>query len=139
MEKPNVGIVVDGYCLGNPGAGGYKGVDLSTGKTLFKRNYPYITNNLAEFLGIIHAIGYNRKLLKEGKEDYPFIFSDSNTAISWVKSQKVSSGIDIYKGQVALQDLKKCLIFLSEQKRDILVLKWETKEWGENPADFGNK
>lgn len=134
-KRPDFGLAVDGYCHLTTMQGGYKGVDIKTGKILFKKNYPYITNNLAEFLAICHALGYNKKL----DLDYPVIYSDSVTAITWVRNCKVNTECDKYKGVLALQDVDKCLRWLSEQKRKTTVLKWKTKEWGEIPADFGHK
>lgn len=133
--KPTKGIAVDGYCHGNPGQGGYRGVCLETGKELFRSDYPYITNNLAEFLGICHAVG----LIKTKKLDYPAVYSDSQIAISWFNSQRISTGISPQKGETALRGMHKCLKWLSEQKSLVSVCKWNTKEWGEVPADFGNK
>lgn len=130
---PQFGIAVDGYCLGNPGQGGYQGICLQTKKILFKRNYMHITNNLAEFLGVCHALGYAKK------NDLSVVYSDSNTALTWARSRKPSTGINPIKGKDALEDMKKCLMWLDEQKRIPLLLKWETKLWGEIPADFGNK
>lgn len=106
IEIPSSGIIVDGYCLGNPGVGGYKGVCLKTKDVLFKKNYPYITNNLAEFLGTCHALGYAKKI----NTDYGVVYSDSNTAIGWIKSQKISTGISQVKGKQALEDMHKNLL-----------------------------
>lgn len=135
IKKPSVGIAVDGYCHLYNMQGGYKGIDIATGEVLFKKDYPYITNNLAEFIAVCHALGYNKKLEK----DYPIIFSDSVVALTWVKNQKINTEIDKYKGALAIQDAEKCVRWLSEQKRITTLIKWETKVWGEIPADFGHK
>ena|ERR1035437_6062123 len=132
---PTHGISVDGFCSGNPGPGGYRGVDLSTGEVLFRRNYNWCTNNLAEFMGVVHAVSY----VKVKKLDYGVVYSDSAIAIGWFRSQKISSGIDLMKGKDVLEDLRRSLLWLSEQKHLIAVNKWQTKLWGECPADFGNK
>ena len=136
MEKPTKGIAVDGFCKGNPGFGGYQGIDIATGKKLFSRGYGHCTNNIAEFIAIVHALGY-AKLHKFDFEGY--IYSDSEIAIAWVKSQKVSTGMDLDLGSVAWGEVQKCLRFLSQEKKLVEVKKWLTKEWGEIPADFGNK
>lgn len=134
--KPTNGIVVDGYCTGNPGPGGYKGVDLETGEILFKSpEYPFVTNNLVEYIAIVHAMMY----IKKNFTDHSIIYSDSEVAIGWLKKGKISSGIDMKKGEVILDKLGRCTRWLSEQKRTTDVKQWITKEWGENPADFGNK
>lgn len=134
---PSFGIVVDGYC-DNSGTkkGGYRGVDIHDGKILFKKNYPYTTNNLVEFIGIVHAQMYIKKTF----EEYSSIYTDSQCAISWFKNQKINTDLDSIKGKDCLYDTNRCIRWLSEQKTfPADVLKWETKEWGENPADFGNK
>lgn len=43
------------------------------------------TNNLGEFLAIVHGLAY----LKKQNKNIP-IYSDSRTAISWVKNKKKS-------------------------------------------------
>ena len=60
--KPTSGICVDGSSRGNPGPAGYKAVDLSTGKELFNVNIGDSTNNIAEFIGLVHAIDYAIKI-----------------------------------------------------------------------------
>lgn len=78
MGKPTSGIAVDGACSGNPGQAEYKIVDIATGKTLVSRKIGIATNNHAEFIGLCHAL-----------YSYPdqTIYSDSVTAISWVKNK----------------------------------------------------
>lgn len=135
MEKPIKGIAVDAWCSGNPGPGGYRGVDISTGQVLFKRNYEYITNNMAEFIAICHAVGYCKKI----DRSINMIFTDSEIAIAWVEKQSFKSGIDIEKGKNAIYEANKCVRYLSEQKTIAKIYKWLTKEWGEIPADFNRK
>lgn len=134
-KKPTSGIAVDGYCDQSTNRGGYKGIDISTGEILFQRNYSYTTNNICEFLAVCHALGYNKK----NNSEYGIIFTDSQVAISWLRNQKINSGINMEKGKDVLEDVGKCIRWISEQKRLTPVVKWETKVWGEIPADFGNK
>lgn len=135
MEKPIKGIAVDAWCSGNPGPGGYRGVDIKTGLVLFQKKYPYITNNLAEFIAIVHAVGF----CKNKDRTYDRIFSDSEIAIAWVEKVGYKSGIELEKGKIAIEDANKCIRFLSQQKTIPLISKWLTKEWGEIPADFNRK
>lgn len=135
VDKPIKGIAVDAWCSGNPGPGGYRGVDISTGEILFKKSYPYITNNLAEFLAISHGIGYCKNVNKS----YDRVFSDSEIAIAWVEKQSYKSGIELNKGILAINDANKSVRYLSQQKSIPMIMKWLTKEWGEIPADFNRK
>src|SRR5690625_2001321 len=77
-------VSVDAACSGNPGDMEYRGVETSTGEEIF--HYGPVangTNNIGEFLAIVHALA----LLKQKGEDIP-IYSDSKTAISWVKNKR---------------------------------------------------
>jgi len=128
MEKPIKGICVDGGTEGNPGPCFYQGVDLETGEQLFYKHLGEGTNNIAEFLGIVHAIHYCEKNNIE-----PIIWSDSMTAIAWVRNKKHKS---TFNGEVTKRMDKACLYL---QDKDIKINKWLTKQWGEIPADFGRK
>ncbi len=126
--KPTKGISVDGGCSGNPGQAYYRAVDVATGKELFRKNIGVATNNIAEFLGLCHAL-----------HDFPneVIYTDSKTAMSWVKNKKAKTtfsetGIN-NRLRAAEEWLKK-----SGVKMDNIV-KWETKLYGEIPADFNLK
>lgn len=137
--KPTTGIVVDGSSRGNPGAAAYKAVDLATGKELFNVNIGDSTNNIAEFIGLTHAINY---ALKNG---YTHVYSDSVTAIAWVRNKKANtklkSNIRTQKSIELIGRAEKYLNDLSVKEPGYfkLVNKWETTLWGENEADFGYK
>ena len=139
-EKPTHGIAVDGYCKGNPGQGGYRGIDLSTGEILFEWHTENCTNNLAEFLGIVHGLGFVKKESKMHGKNYGTVYTDSEIAMAWVKL-KSAAGTKFNTGKypVLAQRIWKCEMFLVETKNIPSYAKWETKEWGEIPADFGNK
>src|SRR5687767_880588 len=48
-------ICVDAACSGNPGKMEYRGVETSTGKEIFRSKvFPLGTNNIGEFLAIVH-------------------------------------------------------------------------------------
>lgn len=121
-------IVVDGYCLGNPGESGYKGVNLETGDELFEEHLGIGTNNIAEFLAICHALYFLNK------RNLPLrVSSDSQTAIAWVNKKKANTS---FKGEI--QDrVHKAENFLKTLNNYELI-KWDTRKLGENPADFGN-
>ena len=121
--RPKQGISVDGGCSGNPGKAYYRAVDIATGKELFSNSIGEATNNIAEFIGLCHAI-----------RDYPnsIIYSDSITAISWVKKKKANSSYEYPR-------LEKIEVWLNTLDKLPKIEKWLTKEWGEIPADFGLK
>jgi ribonuclease HI len=76
--------------LGNPGIVEYKGVHTTTHEVIFHKSpIPIGTNNLGEFLAIVHALA----LLKKQEKDIP-IYSDSKTAILWVKSKKIRTKLE---------------------------------------------
>lgn len=123
-------LIVDGYCLGNPGKSGYKGIDLETGELLFEEHIGIATNNIAEYLAICHALYYLKK------RNLPLeVISDSKTAMSWVNKNKVNS---TYKGNITAR-VQKASEFISSLGNKFKLEKWDTKQLGENPADFGHK
>ncbi len=127
-SKPSKGICVDGGTEGNPGPCFYRGVDLETSQIIFEEKLGPGTNNIAEFLAICHAIHYCEKNNIE-----PVIWSDSVTAIAWVRDKKHKSTFD---GEVTKRMNKACEFLIG---KNIKINKWLTKEWGEIPADFGRK
>ncbi len=135
-EKPTKGIAVDGYCKGNPGPGGYRGVDIETGEVLFKYNTVHCTNNIAEFLGIVHALMYIKKFRAKG---YNTVYTDSEIAMAWVGKKACGTKFEKERYVELCQRIFKCEMFLVECKSLPSYRKWITAEWGEIPADFGNK
>ncbi len=128
--KPTKGIAVDGGCSGNPGQAYYRGVDIETGKELFKYDIGEATNNIAEFLAVCNAIHYRNTL----KEDL-IIYTDSQTALAWIKNKRANSS---YTNDYIEPRIKKAEEFLRKNKPNN-IQKWQTKTWGEIPADFGLK
>ena len=75
-------LAVDAACSGNPGPMEYRGVYLGDGKEIFHFGPVHGTNNIGEFLAIVHALSM---LDKQGLK--MTIYSDSRTAISWVRKK----------------------------------------------------
>ena len=68
------------------------------------------------------------------------IYSDSKIAIGWVKKGQCRTNIPITEKNKKLFDLvKRAENWLKENTYTTKILKWETKAWGEIPADFGRK
>lgn len=129
-------ICVDAACSGNPGVLEYRGVDTLSGAELFRIGpFPEGTVNIGEFLAIVHALAY----LKQRGSDWP-IYSDSRTAISWLKKRAINTNLEPSPKNARLFELvDRALKWIRENKWNNPVLKWETEYWGEIPADFGRK
>ena len=114
----------------------YKGVYTKTKQELFKMGpFEGATNNIGEFLAIVHALGY----LQKQKSAAP-VYSDSIIAIHWVKTHKANTKLKATSENKSLFYLiERAEKWLKENKYPNRLLKWETKAWGENPADFGRK
>jgi ribonuclease HI len=93
------------------------------------------TNNIAEFLAIVHALAYCQK----HRLDCP-VYSDSRNAIAWVHDKQARTNHPRSERNKPLFDLvDRALLWLKTHTYSNKILKWETKAWGENPADFGRK
>lgn len=55
-------LAVDAACSGNPGKMEYRGVYLKTGQVVFHYGPVYGTNNIGEFLAIVHALALLKKM-----------------------------------------------------------------------------
>ena len=129
-------ISVDAASSGNPGKMEYQGVDTKTKKCLFKLG-PFLegTNNIGEFLALVHGLAY----LKERKSDR-IIYTDSRTAMSWVRKKQCNTKLQPSASNKALFDLiTRAVNWLKSNSYNTPIVKWETKAWGEIPADFGRK
>ncbi|WP_372975038.1 viroplasmin family protein [Muriicola sp.] len=129
-------IAVDAASSGNPGKMEYQGVDTKTGKRLFKQGpFPEGTNNIGEFLAIVHGLAF----LKERRSDR-VLYSDSRTAISWVRTKRCNTKLQPNARNRELFDLiQRAEKWLQKNSYSTPIVKWETLAWGEIPADFGRK
>ena len=129
-------ICVDAACKGNPGILEYRGVDTKSGTELFRQGpFPLGTVNIGEFLAIVHALAY----LKQRKSTWP-VYSDSRTAIAWVRKQAIKTNLERTANSEQLFMLvDRALKWLLDNSHPNRILKWETEFWGEIPADFGRK
>ncbi len=129
-------VSVDVGCLGNPGIVEYKGVDTRTGEILFHKGpIGKGTNNLGEFLAIVHALAY-LKSINSNKT----IYTDSVTALSWIRKQQVSTNLVRDETTAEMWQLvDRALDWLRHHTYTNRILKWDTKKHGEIKADFGRK
>lgn len=130
-------LSVDAACSGNPGKMEYRGVVTDSKRELFKLGpFENGTNNIGEFLALVHGIA----LLKgKGMHKTP-IYSDSKIAMSWVRKKECRTKITFDSTNSELLKLiQRAEKWLKENTYQNPILKWETKAWGEIPADFGRK
>ena len=128
-------LAVDAACSGNPGPMEYRGIYLRTGETVFRFGPVYGTNNIGEFLAIVHALALiDRKGIRMP------VYSDSRNAIGWVRQKRCKTKLERTPRTEALfQMIERAENWLKSHPTDIPVRKWETEQWGEIPADFGRK
>jgi len=135
-------LCVDASCTGNPWVMEYRAVDLKSRKEVFRSPiYPMGTNNLGEFLAIYDAIRYIEKLeKKKSKTKYECIFSDSETAISRMRSKKIKTTLKYTKEtQELLIKVQDAITWVKTHDFTIPIRKRETEIRGEIPADFDRK
>jgi ribonuclease HI len=130
-------ISVDAACSGNPGLMEYRGVRTADRTEIFHYGPAKDgTNNIGEFLALVHALAY----LQKKNEPLLPIYSDSKTAISWVKKKKANTKLMPTRHNGELFDMiLRAEKWLKENTFKNPILKWETEHWGEIPADFGRK
>lgn len=130
-------LCVDAACNGSPGILEYRGVYIDSQEEFFRAGpFPDGTNNVGEFLAIIHALTW----LERQEKQLP-IYSDSRNAISWVYAGQCKTQLKHTPHNAPLFEMiHSAEIWLAEHPlRRGAVLKWDTDLWGENPADFGRK
>ncbi len=130
-------IAVDAAFSGKTKMLEYQGVLVETSSLFF--HYGPIkggSNNIGEFLAIVHALA----LMKQHNFAYP-IYSDSVTAISWVKQKRCNTQIvDNQENKKIFELVKRAENWLrTNDFSQVKILKWHTEAWGEIPADFGRK
>jgi len=130
-------ISVDAACSGNPGVMEYRGVRTDSKEELFHMGpFPEGTNNIGEFLAIVHALAM---LSAKGDNATP-IYSDSRIAQGWVKAKTAKTKLQRnQKTQKLFELIARAEKWLKTHTWKNPILKWDTKHWGEIPADFGRK
>ena len=130
-------ISVDAACSGNPGVMEYQCVETMSKKQIFHQGpFKDGTNNIGEFLGLVHALA----LLKKHENDHTAIYTDSITAMSWVKNKKAKTNLALTKHNAVIFDLiERAESWLKTNTFKNKIIKWNTESWGEIPADFGRK
>lgn len=135
LEVPAEALAVDAACSGNPGKMEYRGVYLKTGQELFRFGPVFGTNNIGEFLAIVHGLA----LLHEKALSMP-LYSDSRNALLWVRQKKCKTTLArTAKTEALYRLIERAERWLQTHTFTTDLRKWRTDEWGEIPADFGRK
>ena len=129
-------IAVDAACSGNPGAMEYRGVYLADGKEIFHYGPVHGTNNIGEFLALVHGLA----LLKQKGLDNMPIYSDSVNAQLWVRKHHCKTTlVRNDETEKLYQMIERAEAWLRKNTYRNPIIKWQTDKWGEIPADFGRK
>jgi len=138
LGEPGMGIyalAVDAACSGNPGPMEYRGVYLGDGKEIFHFGPIMGTNNIGEFLAIVHGLA----LLAKQNSPIP-IYSDSRNALLWIKQKKCKTKLEqTDETAEVFTMIERAERWLQNNTYKNPLIKWETAQWGEIPADFGRK
>jgi len=113
----------------------YRGVYLPSGREVFRFGPIQGTNNIGEFLAIVHGLA----LMKKMGISMP-IYSDSISGMAWVRNKKAKTTLaQTEETRQALELVARAEKWLRENPVTVPVRKWDTEQWGEIPADFGRK
>ncbi len=129
-------LAVDAACSGNPGRMEYRGVLVRTGEQIFHVGpLEQGTNNIGEFLAIVHGLA-----LQEKQGTSLPLYSDSVNAQLWVRQGICKTKLEENEANAPIFDLiRRAEDWLRTHTFRLPIYKWETKLWGEIPADFGRK
>lgn len=130
-------LSVDGACAKNPGPMEYRCVRVADGSEVFRVGpLPDGTNNVGEYLALVHALA----MLDKQADHITPVYSDSRTALAWLRRRGHKSTLQPTGSNARIFELlRRADAWV--QSHEILnpVLKWDTENWGEIPADFGRK
>ena len=130
-------LAVDAACSGNPGVMEYRGVYLPSRRVIFEMGpFPKGTNNIGEFLAIVHALAL---IEKQGLTNL-VIYSDSMIALGWIRKKRCKTLMERTAETAPLFDLiERAERWLQTHTYTTPIYKWDTVRWGEIPADYGRK
>lgn len=129
-------LAVDAACSGNPGPMEYQGVHIASRQQVFHFGPMKGTNNIGEFLAIVHGLAV---IKQQGFNDMP-IYTDSKIALVWIKAKQCKTKLErTPETEELFRIIARAEKWLRENTYSTPILKWETKRWGEIPADFGRK
>lgn len=129
-------LSVDAGYSSKTGIMDYRAVWTDNGAPYFEKSFSVGTNNIGEFLAVVHALA---KLKEDGLTEIP-VYTDSVTAMAWVRNKKVKT--TLYRGpetEKLWKIIDRAEKWLRENDYDNEIMKWETSKWGEIKADFDRK
>ena len=103
----------------------------------FEKGYEHYlkTASSSKAAALVHGLA----LLKQKGSSLP-IYSDSRNAIGWVKKKKCKTLLErVPENEPIFDMIERAEKWLKTNTYTTPILKWETSEWGEIPADFGRK
>ena len=128
-------LSVDAGYSSKTGVMDYKAVWTDTDELYFEEKFDVGTNNIGEFLAIVHALA---QMKKDGLKNP--IYTDSKTAMAWVRDKSVNTNLELNESTSPLWAVvRRAENWLKSNSYDNKILKWKTSEWGEIKADFGRK
>ena len=125
---------IDGYFHGKVE---WQCVDVATREFLFKSDVQaQSTINIGEFMGIVTAL---KILHKNGDTESP-VWSDSKYAINWARGRYTSSNLPLNEFTwEAIDAMEEFLQWLKKEDPPNPILWWNSRRFGEHPADYGRK
>jgi len=128
-------LSVDAAYSSKSGIMEYRGIWTDTGEEYFHKSFEVGTNNLGEFLAVVHALAQMKKDNLNNN-----IYTDSVTAMAWVRNKKVNTKLPLNEDTNNLWSIiRNAEKWLKENSYNNQILKWKTSEWGEVKADFDRK
>ena len=135
-KLPTSYLCVDAACSGNPGPTEYRGIWIEGEQhtQIFHQKFPRGTNNIGEFLALVHALAW----LQKNEKNIP-VYSDSKIALRWLYIGKCKTSLQPSSGSI-FDFVHRGEDWLHKNDVEKYTLKkWDTKRRGEIPADFGRK
>jgi len=136
--KPVGGWCVDASTIiTNSGPSEYRCIDIKTKEIIFSTKIGFASNNMAEFLALMQAL-----ILSDSLKVSTTIFIDSWIAIAWFKNKRCYSRITLDDRTRDVYELiAECIDWLKKNKHRKLntVILWQTRQWGQIPADYNRK
>ena len=115
---------VDAACSGSPGPMEYQCIDLQTGTQVFHYGPIHGTNNIGEFLAIVHALAL---MAQRGITDKA-IYSDSVNAQLWVSKKQCKTKLErTPQTEQLYQIIARAENWLRTHNITVPIFKWETK------------
>jgi len=129
-------VAVDAAASGARGPMIYRGVLVESEEEVFRQGpFAVGTVNIGEFLAIVHALAW----LSDRGLNWP-VYSDSRVARGWVaRGQSRTRLPRTPQSEAVFALIARAEAWLAEHPDHPPVLKWDTRLWGEIPADFNRK